>query len=135
MASEGAVPSGSIAAVASAIRASMSTTAVTGTSASSKRSSRAERSPSPPSGSQSSTARWTSCANVIGSLLILALSGLFVGALARLALPGRDPMTLLQTMLVGIAGSLLAGILVRVLFPAGGAGILLSVLVTTRIVY
>ena len=73
--------------------------------------------------------------SLIVYLLILALSGLFVGALARLALPGRDPMTLLQTMLVGIAGSLLAGILVRVLFHAEGAGILLSVLVTTGIVY
>ena len=67
-------------------------------------------------------------------LIILAITGLLVGALARLALPGRDPLSLLQTMLVGIAGSLLAGILVRVVFDEDGAGILLSVLVTTGIV-
>jgi uncharacterized membrane protein YeaQ/YmgE (transglycosylase-associated protein family) len=73
--------------------------------------------------------------SLIAYIIVLAITGLFVGALARLALPGPDPLTLLQTMLVGIAGSLLAGILVRVLFDESGAGILLSVLVTTGIVY
>jgi uncharacterized membrane protein YeaQ/YmgE (transglycosylase-associated protein family) len=43
-------------------------------------------------------------------LIILAVWGLFVGAFARLALPGRDPMTLLQTMAVGLAGSFVAGV-------------------------
>jgi uncharacterized membrane protein YeaQ/YmgE (transglycosylase-associated protein family) len=43
-------------------------------------------------------------------LLILAVWGLVVGAFARLALPGRDPLTLLQTMAVGLAGSFAAGI-------------------------
>jgi uncharacterized membrane protein YeaQ/YmgE (transglycosylase-associated protein family) len=73
--------------------------------------------------------------SLIAYLLVLALTGLLVGALARLALPGRDPLTLGQTMLVGIAGTFLAGLLVRLLFHADGAGILLSVLVTTGIVY
>ncbi len=45
-------------------------------------------------------------------LLVLALQGLFVGAFARLALPGPDPLTLLQTMGVGLAGSFLAGLVV-----------------------
>ena len=31
--------------------------------------------------------------------------------MARLALPGKDPMTIGQTMLVGIAGSLIAGLI------------------------
>ena len=43
-------------------------------------------------------------------IVVLAVWGLFVGAFARLALPGRDPMTLLQTMAVGLAGSFLAGL-------------------------
>ncbi len=73
--------------------------------------------------------------SLIVNIIVLAFVGLIVGALARLALPGRDPMTLLQTMLVGIAGSLIAGLLVRVLFHASGAGILLSVLTTTGLVY
>jgi uncharacterized membrane protein YeaQ/YmgE (transglycosylase-associated protein family) len=43
-------------------------------------------------------------------LLILAAEGLIVGAFARLALPGPDPLTLLQTMGLGLAGSFLAGL-------------------------
>ena len=38
-------------------------------------------------------------------LAVLAAEGLVVGAFARLALPGKDPLTLLQTMGVGLAGS------------------------------
>ena len=48
---------------------------------------------------------------------------------------GRDPMTLLQTMLVGIAGSFAAGILWWVLFGREGGGIVLSVAFATLIVY
>jgi uncharacterized membrane protein YeaQ/YmgE (transglycosylase-associated protein family) len=73
--------------------------------------------------------------SLIGYLILLAITGLIVGALARLALPGRDPMSIFQTMLVGIAGSFAAGILYAVLFHRGGGGILLSVLFSTAIVY
>jgi uncharacterized membrane protein YeaQ/YmgE (transglycosylase-associated protein family) len=45
-------------------------------------------------------------------LISLVLSGLVLGALARLALPGPDPMTIPQTILLGIAGSLIAGFVV-----------------------
>ena len=45
------------------------------------------------------------------SLLWLALTGLIVGALGRLVLPGRQEIGLLATALVGIAASLLGGIL------------------------
>ena len=72
---------------------------------------------------------------VIAYLIILAASGLVVGALARLALPGADPMTLPETMLVGVAGSVVAGLIARLLFGWSGAGILLSVLAATGIVY
>jgi uncharacterized membrane protein YeaQ/YmgE (transglycosylase-associated protein family) len=68
-------------------------------------------------------------------LLALFFVGLVVGALARLALPGPDPMTILQTVLVGIAGSFLAGLLVWAIYGRGGAGIVLSVLFSTAIVY
>jgi uncharacterized membrane protein YeaQ/YmgE (transglycosylase-associated protein family) len=53
-------------------------------------------------------------------LILTAISGLIIGGLARLALPGRDPMTLFQTMLVGIAGSLIGGIVGWLIFHAGG---------------
>ena len=72
---------------------------------------------------------------MITYLIILAFSGLIVGALARLALPGRDPMGIFATMLVGIAGSLAAGIVYAALFHRNGGGILLAVLFSTAIVY
>ena len=43
--------------------------------------------------------------DVIVYLIVLALSGLVIGALGRLAIPGPDPMTIWQTILIGIAGS------------------------------
>jgi uncharacterized membrane protein YeaQ/YmgE (transglycosylase-associated protein family) len=48
------------------------------------------------------------------SLLWLALTGLVIGALGRLILPGRQNISLLATALVGIAASLLGGILANV---------------------
>src|SRR5262245_25414196 len=52
------------------------------------------------------------------SLLWLALTGLVVGALGRLVLPGRQEISLLATALIGIAASLLGGILAD-LFDVG----------------
>jgi uncharacterized membrane protein YeaQ/YmgE (transglycosylase-associated protein family) len=72
---------------------------------------------------------------MIAYLLTLAIVGLVVGGLARLALPGPDPMSVGQTILVGIAGSFIAGLLVWALFGRGGAGIVLSVACSTGIVY
>jgi len=74
---------------------------------------------------------------MITYLILLALTGLVVGGLARLALPGPDPMSLLQTMAIGIAGSFLAGLLVYAIAgdDGRGGGILLSVLFATGLVY
>ena len=73
---------------------------------------------------------------MIGYLIGLAIFGLIVGALARLALPGRDPMTVPQTMLIGIAGSLIAGLLVRLITGGRyGAGFLAAFTVTFGLVY
>ena len=73
--------------------------------------------------------------SLIAYIILIAVSGLFVGALARLALPGRDPMTLFQTMLVGIVGSTAAGAVYALLFHRNGGGVVLSVLFSTAIVY
>ena len=62
--------------------------------------------------------------SLIVYIIVLFLSGLFVGALGRLALPGPDPMTLLQTAAVGIAGSFLAGVVWAILFHRNGGGVL-----------
>ena len=52
---------------------------------------------------------------VIGDLIAYAIFGLIVGALARFVLPGRRPMGCLATILAGIVGSFIAGIIVRAL--------------------
>lgn len=51
-------------------------------------------------------------------LIWLALTGLIIGALGRLVLPGRQEIGLLQTALIGIAASLLGGVLGEI-FDAG----------------
>lgn len=51
-------------------------------------------------------------------LLWLAITGLIVGGLGRLVLPGRQDIGLFTTALVGIAASLLGGILGDI-FDAG----------------
>lgn len=73
--------------------------------------------------------------DIILYLALLALTGLLVGALGRLALPGPDPMSLGQTMLVGIAATFIVGLLSWALFGAEGGSILLSVLVAMGIVW
>jgi uncharacterized membrane protein YeaQ/YmgE (transglycosylase-associated protein family) len=47
---------------------------------------------------------------MLGAVLGLLLSGLIIGALARFALPGKDPMPWWATILLGIAGSFVGGI-------------------------
>jgi uncharacterized membrane protein YeaQ/YmgE (transglycosylase-associated protein family) len=70
-------------------------------------------------------------------LISLVVVGLIIGAFARLALPGKDPMSLPQTMLVGIAGSFIGGVIVYLVTGGRyyGAGWLGSLACATVIVY
>jgi uncharacterized membrane protein YeaQ/YmgE (transglycosylase-associated protein family) len=43
----------------------------------------------------------------------MLIVGLVVGALAKLVMPGRDPGGAIVTMLIGIAGSIIAGFIGR----------------------
>src|SRR5215212_3888061 len=73
---------------------------------------------------------------LITFLLLLALQGLIVGAFARLALPGKDPMTIPQTIAVGLAGSFVAGIIVYAISDGReGPGFLASLVFSVLIVY
>lgn len=47
------------------------------------------------------------------SIIGLVLIGLVIGVLARLLMPGRDPIGLLATIALGIAGVLVGGYLAR----------------------
>jgi uncharacterized membrane protein YeaQ/YmgE (transglycosylase-associated protein family) len=74
--------------------------------------------------------------DVILFILGLIVMGLIIGALARLLLPGRDPMSLFETMLVGIGGSLVAGLIGYYLFDNDeGAGFFFSLICAIAIVY
>jgi uncharacterized membrane protein YeaQ/YmgE (transglycosylase-associated protein family) len=57
--------------------------------------------------------------------------GLVVGAIAKLLMPGRDPGGFIVTMLLGVAGALVATFVGRTLGwygPGEGAGVIASVL-------
>jgi uncharacterized membrane protein YeaQ/YmgE (transglycosylase-associated protein family) len=72
----------------------------------------------------------------IAVVLALALQGLLVGAFARLALPGRDPMSLFETMGFGLAGSFVAGLLTYAVSDGRAAPSFLAALVfSVGIVY
>jgi uncharacterized membrane protein YeaQ/YmgE (transglycosylase-associated protein family) len=60
---------------------------------------------------------------VLGLILGLVLTGLIVGALGRLAVPGRQHMGVGMTILVGIGGSLIGGLVSRALFGAARPGL------------
>jgi uncharacterized membrane protein YeaQ/YmgE (transglycosylase-associated protein family) len=53
---------------------------------------------------------------VIAFVLGLLVVGFAAGALARLLVPGRDPMSIPATILLGIIGAFLGGFLADVLF-------------------
>jgi len=48
---------------------------------------------------------------IVTFLIWLVVSGLIVGALARLLVPGRQPIGLLGTAVLGIAGSFVGGLI------------------------
>lgn len=60
-------------------------------------------------------------------VLVIAVSGLIVGALARLAVPGPDPMSIWRTIALGILGSFVGALVARLL-GLGNGGILLWLL-------
>jgi uncharacterized membrane protein YeaQ/YmgE (transglycosylase-associated protein family) len=53
---------------------------------------------------------------MLGLILVLLVVGLIAGALARLLVPGRDPIGIGGTILIGVIGSFVGGFLGYVLF-------------------
>ena len=66
------------------------------------------------------------------SFLWTLIIGLVVGAIAKLLMPGKDPGGVIVTMLIGVAGALLAGFLGRALGwysnPGEAPGIIASII-------
>lgn len=64
------------------------------------------------------------------SIIITIVVGLIVGALAKLIMPGKDPGGAIVTILLGVAGSFVAGMLGHALgwYEVGeGPGIIASI--------
>jgi uncharacterized membrane protein YeaQ/YmgE (transglycosylase-associated protein family) len=53
---------------------------------------------------------------VLGFILAMIVIGIVAGYVARLLVPGPDPMSFLQTMLLGVVGSFIGGFLGYALF-------------------
>ena len=71
---------------------------------------------------------------VLWFILALVLEGLIVGGLARLALPGPDPMSIPMTIGLGLAGTFLGGI-VAWAFIGHAGGLIFAVLGATLLLY
>jgi uncharacterized membrane protein YeaQ/YmgE (transglycosylase-associated protein family) len=71
---------------------------------------------------------------VLWFLLFLAFWGLIVGALARLALPGPDPMGILATIGLGLAGSFIGGV-ISWAFLGHAGGVVFSIIGAMLLLY
>ncbi len=67
----------------------------------------------------------------MGSFIWMLIIGLIAGALAKLIMPGKDPGGIIVTILLGIAGSFVGGLLANMLGLGDGnstAGLIGSVI-------
>jgi uncharacterized membrane protein YeaQ/YmgE (transglycosylase-associated protein family) len=71
---------------------------------------------------------------IIAFIIVIAVFGLVTGALARLALPGPDPMSIPATIGLGVGGTFIGGIVARVFLGTGG-GLIFAVLGAILILY
>ena len=67
-------------------------------------------------------------------IVAILVSGLVIGALGRLTVPGPDPMPIWLTIALGVAGSLIGGVVAVALGWGVGAVLVLSVLAATLLV-
>ncbi len=72
--------------------------------------------------------------SLLAILISLVVGGLIIGALARLALPGPDPMSIPMTIVLGIAGSLIGGLVARIFLGTGG-GFIFAVVGAIALLY
>jgi uncharacterized membrane protein YeaQ/YmgE (transglycosylase-associated protein family) len=71
----------------------------------------------------------------IGYIISLIITGLVVGALARLVVPGPNPMSILATIGVGIAGALVGGLIAGIISAGWLIAIILEVALSALLVY
>jgi len=66
---------------------------------------------------------------MIGRIIGLIVVGLIVGALGRLVHPGKDPIPIWLTILIGVAAAIIAGLLIH-----GLLGFILAVIIAAVLV-
>ncbi|HKB92679.1 MAG TPA: hypothetical protein VKC62_00410 [Gaiellaceae bacterium] len=71
---------------------------------------------------------------VLWFIVALVVEALVVGGLARLALPGPDPMSIPATIGLGLAGTFIGGIVAWVFLGHAG-GLIFAVLGATLLLY
>jgi uncharacterized membrane protein YeaQ/YmgE (transglycosylase-associated protein family) len=65
---------------------------------------------------------------MLTALLFWIIVGLIAGALAKLIMPGNDPGGIIVTILLGIAGAVIGGFLLRLVGLGGGGGFVASII-------
>lgn len=68
------------------------------------------------------------------TVLWFILIGAVIGVLARLLIPGRNPMGMILTILIGIAGAVVGGLIARAVHVGSGLTFVFSVIVAAVLV-
>jgi len=53
----------------------------------------------------------------LGDIIVYAIAGLVIGALARLILPGKQSMGWVLTMVIGVVSAIVGGFIWNAIFP------------------
>jgi uncharacterized membrane protein YeaQ/YmgE (transglycosylase-associated protein family) len=72
----------------------------------------------------------------LGSIIVYIIAGAIIGALARLIVPGRQSMSVVMTIVLGIVAAIIGGILWAAIFPDNdGIAWIGSIIVAVALVY
>jgi uncharacterized membrane protein YeaQ/YmgE (transglycosylase-associated protein family) len=66
---------------------------------------------------------------MLGRIIGLIIAGLVIGALGRLVHPGKDPIPIWLTLVIGVAAAIIAGLLI-----SGILGFILAVIIAVVLV-
>ncbi len=71
----------------------------------------------------------------IGYIISLIITGLIIGALGRLVIPGRNPMSIWLTIGIGILGALVGGLIAGALSLGWVLTVILEVAIAALLVW
>jgi uncharacterized membrane protein YeaQ/YmgE (transglycosylase-associated protein family) len=72
---------------------------------------------------------WQEVSKLLATVLWYILIGAVIGALARLVVPGRNPIGILLTILVGVAGAIVGGVIASALGAGNVVAFLLAIII------